>query len=335
MIRRSASALLLVGLAVAALVVAWPSLFGLAAAPFIVQLVGLRALSSVSALLVVVILIVLAALWPASRGFLGGVVVICLGFAAINLAVLSSRGFATDALPAPAADDLVVLSWNTAGDATGVQAIVDLALKQRADVVVLPETTEVTAIAAAELMRENGRPMWVHSLMFDPELELKARSTSVLISVELGEYARDDSLGNTSVLPSIVLRPVSGAGPTIIGVHPISPVPEELVHWQSDLEWLDRVCQGEGVIMAGDLNATPDHFTATPGGPGLGSCVDTGLVAGSGAVGTWPTRLPALLGAAIDHVLVTADFEIRGFRVITSLDGAGSDHRPIVAHLRR
>jgi endonuclease/exonuclease/phosphatase (EEP) superfamily protein YafD len=335
MIRRTASAAVLLGLAAVALVVAWPSLFGLAAAPFIVQLVGLRALTSVAALLVAVVFLIVAALWPSSRGFVGGVVVIALAFSAINLAVLSSRGFATDALPEPGADELVVLAWNTAGDATGTQAIVDLSLEQRADVVVLPETTEATAIAVAQLMRESGRPMWVHSIMFNPELELKARSTSVLISIELGEYVRDDLVGNTSVLPSIVLRPVSGIGPTIIGVHPISPVPRELEHWRGDLAWLDAVCRGELVIMAGDLNATADHFTATAGGPGLGSCVDAGVAAGSGAVGTWPTQLPALLGAPIDHVLVTPDYEIRAFRVITSVDDAGSDHRPVVAHLSR
>lgn len=333
MIRRTAAAVMLVGVAAALLVIGWPSLFGLAGAPVIAQLVSLRAALALVAVVVAIALLIVAAGWPAARRFLAGLAVIALAFAALNLAVLSSRGFATDALPEPADDELVVLAWNTLGDATGAQAIADLALEQQADVVVLPETTEETAIAAAESLRASGRPMWVHALQFDPELELKARSTSVLISAELGEYVSDDAVGSTTVLPSIVLRPADGDGPTIIGVHPIAPVPGELANWRADLAWLDEVCTGERVIMAGDLNATADHFTATDDGPGLGSCVDAALASGAGAVGTWPTRLPPLLGAPIDHVLATPDLEIRGFRVITTRDDAGSDHRPVVARL--
>ncbi len=333
MIRRSAAAVVLLGVAAAALVVAWPSLFGLAGAPVIAQLVSLRAASALIAVVAAVALLIVAASWPGARRFLSGLAVIALAFAAINVAVLSSRGFATDALPAPAENEIVVVAWNTLGDATGPGAIADLAAAEQADVVVLPETTEETAIVAAEILREAGRPMWVHTLEFDPELELKARSTSVLISVELGEYARDDAVGSTTVLPSIVLRPISGEGPTIIGVHPIAPVPGELANWRADLAWLDEVCDGERVIMAGDLNATADHFTATDDGPGLGSCVDAGVDSGAGSVGTWPTRLPALLGAPIDRVLATPDLDITGFRVITTYDDAGSDHRPVVARL--
>lgn len=333
MIRRSAAAALLLGVAAALLVIAWPSLFGLAGAPVIAQLVGLRGLSALVAVLVAITLLIIAALWAGARRFLAGLAVIAIAFAAINMAVLSSRGFGADALPPPADDELVVLAWNTLGDATGPGAIADLAAAEQADVIVLPETTEDTAVVVAEILRDAGRPMWVHTLEFDPELELKARSTSVLISVEVGEYARDDTVGSTTVLPSIVLRPISGVGPTIIGVHPIAPVPGELANWRADLAWLDEVCTGERVIMAGDLNATADHFTATDDGPGLGSCVDAALVTGSGAVGTWPARLPALLGAPIDHVLATPDLEIRSFRVITTVDDAGSDHRPVVARL--
>lgn len=333
MIRRSAAAVVLVGVAAAALIVAWPSLFGLAGAPVIAQLVSLRAASSLIAVIAAVALLIVAASWPGARRFLSSLAIIALAFAALNVAVLSSRGFAMDALPPPAEDELVVVAWNTLGDATGPGAIADLAAAEQADIVVLPETTEETAIVAAEILREAGRPMWVHTLQFDPELELKARSTSVLVSVELGEYVRDDSVGSTTVLPSIVLRPISGDGPTIIGVHPIAPVPGELANWRADLAWLDEVCRGERVIMAGDLNATADHFTATDDGPGLGSCVDAGLVDGAGSVGTWPTRLPALLGAPIDHVLATPDLDITGFRVITTYDDAGSDHRPVVARL--
>jgi len=41
-----------------------------------------------------------------------------------------------------------------------------------------------------------------------------------------------------------------------------------------------------------------------------------------------------VLGAPIDHVLATRAWQPIGFRVIESRDGAGSDHRPVVAQLR-
>jgi len=50
-------------------------------------------------------------------------------------------------------------------------------------------------------------------------------------------------------------------------------------------------------------------------------------------VGTWPAFLPALLGAPIDHVLATPGWTVSGFTVVQDLDGAGSDHRPVVAQL--
>jgi endonuclease/exonuclease/phosphatase (EEP) superfamily protein YafD len=335
MFLRAVSAAALLISAAALLVAAWPSLFGLAGAPVLAQIVSLRPLTSVVAVLAAVTLLLVSAAWPGTRSFLGGLAVIALGFSAINLAVLSSRGFDTEPLPAPGESDLVVLAWNTMGDATGADAVALLALEHGADIVVLPETTEPLAVIIAERMRDAGRPMWVHAIDFTPELQLKARSTSVLISADLGAYERDDSLGNTSVLPSIVLRSIDGSGPTIIGVHPVAPVPGEFHNWRTDLKWLDAVCRGERVIMAGDLNATVDHFAATDDGPELGECVDAALVTGSGAVGTWPTRLPPLLGAPIDHVLATPDLPIRGFHVITTVDDAGSDHRPVVAHLSR
>jgi endonuclease/exonuclease/phosphatase (EEP) superfamily protein YafD len=61
--------------------------------------------------------------------------------------------------------------------------------------------------------------------------------------------------------------------------------------------------------------------------------VDAGDATGNAAVGTWPTNLPALLGAPIDHVMATPGWRITGMRVVTNWDGAGSDHRPIVVQL--
>jgi len=336
MIRRFLAAAILVGVAAALLVIAWPSLFGLTEAPIVAQLVSVRALTSVLAIGAAFTLALIAVLWAGARRFLAALALLAVIFAGINVAVLSTRGFGDESFPSRAPAELAVVTWNTLGDAPGADRIAALVIAEQADIVVLPETSQDTAVAVAELTRLQGRPMWVYSIAFD--YVAKARSTSVLVSVDLGEYTVDDTLGNTSVLPSMILRPVDGTGPTIIGVHPVAPLPGELENWRNDLRWVASVCRGEQVILAGDLNATADHFRvvdpeAGPAGIGMGDCLNAGLLTGNGAVGTWPTRLPPLLGAPIDHVFVTPDITVTGMRVITTEDGSGSDHRPVVARL--
>lgn len=336
MIRRFLAAAILVGVAAALLVIAWPSLFGLTEAPIVAQLVSVRALTSVLAIGAAFTLALIAVLWAGARRFLAALALLAVIFAGINVAVLSTRGFGDESFPSRAPAELAVVTWNTLGDAPGADRIAALVIAEQADIVVLPETSQDTAVAVAELTRLQGRPMWVYSIAFD--YVAKARSTSVLVSVDLGEYTVDDTLGNTSVLPSMILRPVDGTGPTIIGVHPVAPLPGELENWRNDLRWVASVCRGEQVILAGDLNATADHFRvvdpeAGPAGIGMGDCLNAALLTGNGAVGTWPTRLPPLLGAPIDHVFVTPDITVTGMRVITTEDGSGSDHRPVVARL--
>lgn len=336
MIRRFLAAVVVVGTAAALLVIAWPNLFGLAGAPVVAQAVSLRALSAALAIIGALTLALIAMLWPAARRFLASLALIALVFAGINVAVLSTRGFGNESFPTRAPGEIAVLAWNTLGDAPGVERIAELVIAEQADIVVLPETSQDTAVAIAELTRTQGRPMWVYSIAFD--YVAKARSTSVLVSVDLGQHVVDDSVGNTTILPSIVLRPVDGDGPTIVGVHPVAPLPGALASWRADLAWVDEICRGENIIMAGDFNATPDHFrvidsSAGAAGLGMGDCIAASLTTGNGAVGTWPTRLPPLLGAPIDNVMTTPDITVTGYRVITSTDDAGSDHRPVVARL--
>jgi endonuclease/exonuclease/phosphatase (EEP) superfamily protein YafD len=337
MIRRVVSAAVLLGVAAALLVIAWPSLFGLSAAPVVAQLVSLRALSAALAIIGALALALVAMLWRGARRFLASLALLAMLFAAINVAVLSTRGFGDESFPTRAPAELSVLSWNTLGDAPGTDRITQLALDEQADIIVLPETSQETGVEVAEGLRAAGRPMWVYSFAFD--YIAKARSTTVLVSAAIGEYVVDDGVGNTTVLPSMVLRPDGHDGPTIIGVHPVAPLPSQLANWRADLDWINGICRGEQTILAGDLNATADHFRTIPGDSGgalrlgLGDCLDAGLLTGNGAVGTWPTRLPAILGAPIDHIMVTDDITVTGFRVITTEDGTGSDHRPIVARV--
>lgn len=332
MFRRFLAAVLVLAAAAALLVAAWPQLVGLAKAPVVAQVVSLRGLAVAAALALVLALTLVALIVAGVRRFAATLAVILLVFCAINVAVLSTRGFGNPGFESAAKNDVTVLSWNTLGDAPGAAAIAALALDTGAEIVTLPETTEQTGVQVAEAMKAAGSPMWVYTVAYD-EVS-KSRSTTLLVSTALGQYNVDNTATTTSVLPSIVATPKSGSGPTIIAVHAVAPIPGEMAHWRSDLLWLSTACRGDNVIMAGDFNSTLDHYAGLGvGSATIGDCSDAALATNNAAVGTWPTALPALLSAPIDHVMTTANWRVTGMRVIQSQDGAGSDHRPVLVQL--
>jgi len=332
MFRRFLAAVVVIVAAAVLLVAAWPQLFGLAQAPIIAQVVSLRGAAIAVALVGVVALTLLALISYGARRFGATLAVMLLVFCAITAAVLSTRGFGNPGFESAAANDLTVLSWNTLGDAPGADEIAKLALENGAEIVTLPETTNETGLAVAQLMAAAGSPMWVYTVAYDQVS--KSRSTTLLVSASLGQYNVDTSATTTSVLPTIIATPQSGTGPTIIAVHAVAPVPGEMEHWRSDLRYLSTACSGSNVIMAGDFNSTLDHYSGLGVGKAtIGDCSDAALATNNAAVGTWPAALPALLSAPIDHVMTTPNWRVTGMRVIQSEDGAGSDHRPILAQL--
>jgi endonuclease/exonuclease/phosphatase (EEP) superfamily protein YafD len=258
---------------------------------------------------------------------------VCLAFVVLSTVVIASRGIGNTSFETANSTDVTVLTWNTLGDAPGAQAVADLALTSSADIVVLPETTTEFGIETAAIMEAEGTPM--QPLTYAYDVISKARSTTVLISTELGAYGFDQETRTTSTLPTIVATPTDGTGPTIIAVHAVAPIPGELRNWRADLDWLRSACSGDNVIMAGDFNATVDHMAGLGDSRDttIGTCLDGALASDNAAVGTWPTSLPALAGSPIDHVMHTANWRVSGLRVIESHDKFGSDHRPVVAQL--
>lgn len=336
MFRRVLSALVVLVLAAALLVAAWPQLLGIQREAGVVQVTTMRGLLTGVALLGVVLFALIALVSKTLRSFVGALAVLLIAFAGIQLAVLSTRGAGATAFEAKQAGDLTVLTWNTLGDTPPAEVLADLAVERDADIVVLPETSRDYGDQVAVLALANGVDFQVRHLAYD-EIS-KARSTVVLISRDLGEYVVDESRGGTETLPSVLLVPVDGTGPTIIGAHPVAPVPGEMAGWRQGLHWLAERCAGEDVILAGDLNSTLDHYTgldaASNESGGLGGCRDGARLTGNAAVGTWPVVLPTLLGAPIDHIMATDTWDFVGFEVIESLDHHKSDHRPVVAQLR-
>ena len=330
---RFLAALIIVIAAVGALVFAWPQLLGLAWTPVVAQVVAMRGLGAAAAVVLALVFTVIALLALGIRRFLASLAVVALAFAALNVVVLATRGFGNTSFETEGGGDVTVLSWNTLGDLPGADTIAELALENDADVLALPETTNELGLEIAAIMKAAGRPMWVHTVAYD-EIS-KARSTTLLISADLGEYDVDTETETTAVLPTVVATPKDGSGPTFLAVHTVAPLPPMEPFWQKDLRWVAEACSEGNVIMAGDFNATLDHFAGMPrrDGGDLGACVDAAQATDNAAVGTWPTRLPALLGSPIDHVLATSDWAVTGMRVVESLDDAGSDHRPIIVQL--
>jgi len=329
---------IVLGTVAVAAVLLWPQAFGLQnqwVAAHVVALRGAAAAAGIAAAGAVALL----ALPRRTRRFGIAMAVVLAVFAAGNVAIIAARGTTGTSAADAAADEasVTVLSWNTLGEVPEAATIAGLALSEGADVVVLPETTDPLGEAVAIAMREGGRPMWVHTLAYDDIA--KARSTTLLISPDLGEYEvvsaeAPGPPGNTNTLPSVVADPVDGDGPRIVAVHAVAPIRWEFRNWRSDLDWLAEQCSGENVIMAGDFNATLDHFAGRGiDGGDLGRCRDAAVAGGAGGLGTWPTDLPELLGSPIDHVMATPGWRVDAVRVVGEVDGSGSDHRPIVATL--
>ncbi|WP_105565399.1 endonuclease/exonuclease/phosphatase family protein [Microbacterium halophytorum] len=325
--------------ACAVAVITFPAFFRVEQVFPITQIVAMRGLIVVGLAALTVLFLLLAAARPI-RGFaLSMALVAALGSISSGV-MLGARGYGEDTLPEATDTSVRVMSWNTAGEATGAYRIAQTAVAMDADIVALPETTEDGGEQVALEMRELGRPMWVHHVAYNDSDQPTpyAWETTLLISPDLGDYSviesSEDGSSNTTTVPSAVAMPVDGDGPTVVAVHAVAPRQSYMDRWSNDLQWIADQCPEGNVIMAGDFNATLEHMAGLGvGDHDLGYCDDAASRSGNGAIGTWPTDVPELLGAPIDHVMHTDAWRTTGSIVLTNLDDAGSDHRPVVVQL--
>lgn len=324
-------------LAAATAVVVWPQFFRLEQTFPFAQIVAARGVLLV-VLLVLALVALLLMLARPIRGFAASVLIVALLGAGATGVIGATRGFGASALPAETDTSVRVLTWNTAGEAVSADRIAREILDRGADVVALPETTEAVGERIAIMLREQGHPMWVHHVQFRPDVPNGPQSwqTTVLVSPDLGEYSviesAEDGTSNTGSVPSVVLMPIDGSGPTIVAVHAVAPRMEEMAQWQADLQWIADQCPQGDFILAGDFNATIDHMAPLGvGGGDIGYCRDVASRTGNGAVGTWPSSLPALAGAPIDHVMASPNWTATGSLVLD--DAGGSDHRALIVQL--
>lgn len=325
--------------ALAAIVLTWPQLFDLERTFPVAQIISFRGVLAVGFALVMVLSLLVALIRPL-RAFALTLALALLVAAVGNAGTVWTRGAGTDTLPEKTATSIRVMTWNTAGAATSADTVAQMAVAMEADIVTLPETTIDTGEQVAVAMRELGSPMWAHHAAYG-EYGVDgwdATSTTLLITPRLGDYSviesSQDGTSNTSTVPSAVAMPVDGKGPIVVAAHAVAPRPAYMDRWSDDLQWLADQC-GEGeVILAGDFNATLDHMAGLGVGEAtLGRCTDAAAATGNGGIGTWSTEIPALLGAPIDHILVSEQWRATGSAVLKSLDDSGSDHRPLIVQL--
>jgi endonuclease/exonuclease/phosphatase (EEP) superfamily protein YafD len=312
----------------------WPQLLGWQRTSPWSFMVAPRGFALAIALLTVIVLIVLGRFGRPLRRVLMAAGSWLLVFAIATGVLLYFRGLGAPMPSAPPISDtasLRVLEWNTMGDAPAPAAIAQVALDSGAQVITLPETTATTAHDVASIMRQAGVDVQALTVAYDEIY--RAHSTSVLIARSLGQYRVADGAAQTSVSPTIVAVSTDG-GPTIVAAHVVAPSQVTMPQWRADLEVLANLCGEPDVILAGDLNATIDNMQGL-GAKNIGNCVDAALATHGAALGTWPTWLPTLGGTPIDHVMATPEWRITGSTVLTSVDGAGSDHRPLLAQLSR
>ena len=317
---------LLVGGLLAALVV-WPQFFGAERWQGVALLISFRAPVAIG-FAVLALVAGIVALLRRRAAFALGLAVVFTAAAVGNAAVLLARGGGGSV----AQGDLTVAVWNTYGGGASPDAIARLVRESGADVVSLPETDAGAAAEVVGILRRDGIRMTAATVNAAPGD--RPVPTSLLVADTLGPYVLDPAAGSTPGAPSGVWRPVDGTGPTLIAAHPLPPLPFIFDDWTRGIDWVAQQCVGPDVILAGDLNSTLDHlFGLGRNGGAVGDCRDAAQEAGAAARGTWPVDLPTALAAPIDHVLVGSAWEVRSFAVLTDFDGAGSDHRPVVAVL--
>ncbi len=135
------------------------------------------------------------------------------------------------------------------------------------------------------------------------------------------------------MLAVTVQIPGAGSATTVMTVHLSAPWPDPLQGWRDDLarlaDTLLKAAQASSgpVLLAGDLNATPDmrEFRRLL----RQGYQDAGAQAGAGVVRTHPADIVAPPVFAVDHILT------RGYVAtsVRTLQVPGSDHRALLAQL--
>lgn len=222
--------------------------------------------------------------------------------------------------PVAAGTVVTVLSVNARFGGADAERVVDLVRERDVDVLTVQE---LTADLADDLDRAGLGDLLPHAVRVErpgpagagtwsrwPQRELPAPPTTF------------------TTLRSVVTVPGPVGALTVTNVHTWPPLPGTVQRWRADLAAVTALAADtDGPhVLAGDLNATPDHSR-------FRALVGTGLVdtaAGRGQVWrpTWPSDQPWPPFLALDHVLVDAGITAR---TVERVEVAGTDHLAVLA----
>ena len=221
--------------------------------------------------------------------------------------------------------DLTVLSSNLRLGLGNTTEVTGVALRSRADVVVLEEVTPAALSTLGDLRA--ALPFTAGSSFYG------ARGTMVFSRYPLADVSQLKVFQGTWVMQVEAPKPF-----WLVAVHTAQPQ-GSIELWRSDhrsLLWNTTLATRKGpVVMAGDFNATLDHRPMRDL-MGLGLS-DAARQSNAGWQPTWPSEdnadheLPFGLGVmAIDHVLVSKQFSAISTHTYVV---ANSDHRALLARL--
>lgn len=226
-------------------------------------------------------------------------------------------------------ESLTVLELNLRYGQADLGALADQVAEAKPDVLVLPEATAATERTLRKASWAKAFPYLVGTAGDDYDkarLIGDPRGTLVASRYPVSELraADDTSFSNFAVRLGLPSRAV-----TLIAAHPANPE-HGVDTWLRDADSLTRLAMRYApgpVVLAGDLNATGEHLTLRRL---LAKAGLTDTVAGQGWRPTYPADAwyPPLI--QIDHVLVSAQFGVTGYR---TLRVPGTDHLGLLVQL--
>ncbi|WP_426518445.1 endonuclease/exonuclease/phosphatase family protein [Diaminobutyricibacter sp. McL0618] len=304
-----------------AMVLGFADILGVARVPIIAGVLGPRNALTIAAGVGALVALAVSLIRPVRFVALPLAVALAVT-TAISAPIVLARGVANTQPALSGQGQLRILSWNTNGDLVAPQTIAAEATSLRANVIVLPAIDEREKSAVVDAFASRHLAMVASSVPGDEVL--------VLTDASLG---RRDTTGAGEPVGSqtLVLHPDDKGQPALVALHADQPTLRGNAAWRDELAWVADECSRGDAIVAGDFNATLDEL----GDGGLGACRDAAAVVHAGSVGSWPTAVPTWLAMPLDHILVTPDWQVDSFTVLTDADGSGARHRPVFAVLSR
>lgn len=283
------------------------------------QLSSMRMLTTLGLVLGALGALTWAALRPRGAWFRPSVVTasVALVVSALVMTSLVRDGAFTPSRSPTDATDLVVLSFNAHG--ATAEEILDASREADPDVIMLVEAPDELVRAVAE--GYDGASAFTNA----EEATSVFDAVGIVTRARIGTYERVE--GPRLELGSVAIEG-GGHGPShLAAVHPLPPRQRyaPAPTWREEVSRSVQWCEDRSdAIVGGDFNAVADHLRRL----GLERCASATDALDLSARGTWPTVLPAALGADIDHQLADPQSWLPTRAEILTI--GGSDHRAVL-----